>query len=319
MRIVVTGANGFVGQALCPHLAAAGHATIAAVRPRAEVPEGIERRAVAGLAADTDWRAALAGAEALVHLAARVHVMHETSTDPLAEFRAANVAGTLALAEQAAESGVRHLVFLSSIKANGEETFGAPFGPKTAAPVDPYGISKLEAEQGLARLAARTGLAVTVLRPPLIHGPGVKGNLRRLIGAVDRAIPLPLGRIDNARALIGLGNLTDAIGRALDRPPAPGTIRVYTLCDGETVSTPALIRRLAAALGRPARLLPVPVGWLLLAGRASGRSGAVQRLTGSLEIDDTLIRADLGWTPPHSLDDGLAALAAWWRAGGNQS
>jgi len=315
MKIVVTGANGFVGRPLCAELARAGHEVIAAVRPHAASPEGagIERRPVTGLSASTDWRAVLAGADALVHLAARVHVMHDDSTDPLAEFRASNVAGTLTLAEQAAAAGLRHLVFLSSIKANGEGTTGVPFGPDTAVPVDPYGLSKREAELGLAALAARTGLAVTTLRPPLVHGPGVKGNLRRLIGAVDRGLPLPLGLVENRRALIGLGNLTDAIGRALVRPPAPGTFRVYTLCDGETVSTPDLIRRLAAALDRPARLLPVPVGWLRLAGRLTGRSAAIQRLTGSLEIDDRRIRAELDWAPPVSLETGLAAMADWWR------
>lgn len=314
MTIMVTGANGFVGRPLCAELARSGHDIVAAVRPQAVLSDGVRRCSVAGLAASTDWRAALAGAGAVVHLAARVHVMHDTSTDPLAEFRAANVAGTLALAEQAAAAGVRHLVFLSSIKANGEETGATPFGPETAAPVDPYGLSKREAELGLAALAARTGLAVTVLRPPLVYGPGVKGNLRRLIEAVDRGLPLPLGRVDNRRALIGIDNLTAAIGRALDRAPAPGTCRIYTLCDGETVSTPGLIRRLAAALDRPARLLPVPVGWLRLAGRLSGRSAAIQRLTGSLEIDDRLIRAELDWTPPVGLESGLAAMAAWWRA-----
>ncbi|CCG41705.1 NAD-dependent epimerase/dehydratase family protein [Magnetospirillum molischianum] len=313
MKIVVTGANGFVGRPLCVSLAEAGHDIIAAVRSHALLPEGIERRSVAGLSAATDWRAALTGAEAVIHLAARVHVMTESSVDPLADFRAANVAGTLALAEQSVAAGVRHLVFLSSIKANGEETEKTPFGPETAAPVDPYGISKYEAEVGLAALAARTGLAVTVLRPPLVHGPGVKGNLRRLIGAIDRGLPLPLGRVDNRRALIGLGNLTDAIARAVARPPAPGGFRIYTLCDGETVSTPDLIRRLAAALNRPARLVPVPVGWLRRVGRMTGRSAAIQRLTGSLEIDDRLIRAELDWTPPVSLESGLAALAESWR------
>lgn len=313
MTIVVTGANGFVGRPLCTALTQAGHDIVAAVRPHAALPEGIRRCSVAGLAASTDWSPALAGAGAVVHLAARVHVMHDTSADPLAEFRAANVAGTLALAEQAATAGLRHFVFLSSIKANGEETGATPFGPETAAPVDPYGISKLEAEQGLAAIAARTGMAVTVLRPPLVYGPGVKGNLRRLLQAVDRGLPLPLGSIDNRRALIGVDNLTAAIGRALDRAPAPGTCRIYTLCDGETVSTPGLIRRLAAALGRPARLVPVPVGWLRLAGRLTGRSAAIQRLTGSLEIDDRLIRAELDWTPPVSLESGLAAMAAGWR------
>jgi len=313
MTVLVTGANGFVGRPLCRRLLDLGHGVGGATRPNALLPEGVAPRPVAGLSPTTDWAAALAGMTAVVHLAARVHVMHDRSHDPLAEFRATNVAGTLRLAEQAAAAGVRHLVFMSSIKANGEETSGIPFGPETAAPVDPYGISKLEAEHGLADIAARTGLAVTVLRPPLVYGPGVKGNFRALIGWVDRGIPLPLGCVANRRSLIGLGNLVDAVRACLDSPPAPGSLHTFTLCDAETVSTAQLIRHLAAALGRPARLLPVPVRVLKLAGRLTGGTAAIQRLTGSLEVDLGAIAAAIGWVPPDSLEDGIAATARWWR------
>jgi len=316
-RILVTGANGFVGRPVCQALPTAGFGLVAAVRPGAMIPAGIERRPVATLSADSDWRGALAGIEAVVHLAARVHVMHDTSTDPLAEFRAANVAATRGLAEQAAAAGIGHLLFLSSIKVNGEDSGAHPFTPEEAAPADPYGQSKWEAEQALARVAAERGLGVTVLRPPLVHGPGVKGNLRRLLGAVERGVPLPLGAVDNHRALIGVGNLTSAIIRALQRPPAPGQIRTYTLRDDETVSTAGLIRHLATALGRPARLLPVPVGALRLAGRLTGRSETIRRLIGTLEIDDRRIRAELGWAPPQTLEAGLAAMAMAWRNRGD--
>lgn len=313
MTVLVTGANGFVGRPLCRLLAGSGLAVAGAVRPNARLPDGVEARKVAGLSPATDWSAALAGMSAVVHLAARVHVMHDNSADPLAEFRAANVAGTLRLAEQAAEAGIRHLVFMSSIKANGEETFGTPFGPDNALPVDPYGISKLEAETGLAGIAARTGLAVTVLRPPLVYGPGVKGNFRALIDLVARGVPLPLGLVRNRRSLIGLGNLTDAIRASLQAPPPPGGCRTFTLCDTETVSTPELVRRIGAALGRPARLLPVPAALLRLAGALAGKGAVLQRVTGSLEVDSTAIAAALGWTPPETLDHGLAATARWWR------
>lgn len=313
MRVLVTGANGFVGRPLGLRLLELGHDVAGAVRPNAHLPAGIEPRRVAGLSPTTDWSAALAGCAAVVHLAARVHVMHDTATDPLAEFRAANLAGTLRLAEQAAAAGVRHLVFMSSIKANGEETFGTPFGPADPHPVDPYGLSKLEAEQGLAEICARTGLAVTVLRPPLVYGPGVKGNFRALIRLVDRGVPLPLGCVDNRRSLIGIGNLVDAIRASLDQPPAAGLCRVFTLCDGETVSTAGLVRLLAAALERPARLLPVPVGLMRLAGRLTGKSAAVQRLTASLEVDLAAIKATIGWTPPERLEYGLGLTARWWR------
>jgi len=319
MTVLVTGASGFVGRPLCRRLAADGVETVAALRPGTAAPAGVATRPGPSLGPEADWRPALAGVGALVHLAARVHVMHDTAHDPLAEFRAANVAGTLRLAEQAAAAGGRHFVFLSSVKANGEETpAGAPFGPGPGAPVDSYGISKWEAEQGLAALAARTGMAVTILRPPLVYGPGVKGNFRSLLRLVDRRVPLPLGAVDNRRALIGVGNLTDAIARALARPPAAGVCRTYTLCDPETVSTPELIRRLGTALGRPARLLPVPVGLLRLGGRLARRPAMVQRLTASLAVDDRRIRAELGWVPPEGLDHGLEAVATWWRAAGRQ-
>ena len=313
MKILVTGANGFVGRPLCQRLTELGHDVAGAIRPNAQLPPGVTPCTVESLSPTTDWSGALAGRDAVVHLAARVHVMHDESHDPLAEFRTANVAGTLHLAEQAAAAGIGHLVFMSSIKANGEETFGTPFGPNSAAPVDPYGISKLEAEQGLAKIATRTGLAVTVLRPPLVYGPGVKGNFRALIGLVQRGIPLPLGCVANRRSLIGLGNLVDAIRACLDTPPAAGSLRTFTLCDAESASTAQLIRRIAAALGRPARLLPIPVALLRLAGRLTGKSGAVQRLTASLEVDSSAITAAIGWTPPDSLQDGLAATARWWR------
>ncbi|KIL97820.1 Divinyl protochlorophyllide a 8-vinyl-reductase [Paramagnetospirillum magnetotacticum MS-1] len=313
MKVLITGANGFVGKALGLRLLEAGHCVCGAIRPNAPLAPGIEARPAAHLSASGDWNPAVTGCEAVVHLAARVHVMHDTSTDPLAEFRAANVAGTLRLAEQAAAAGLGHLVFLSSIKANGEETFGTPFGPDNAAPVDPYGISKLEAERGLAEIAARTGLAVTVLRPPLVYGPGVKGNFRSLIGLVDRGVPLPLGAIHNRRSLIGLGNLTDAIRACLDQPPGAGQCRVFTLADGEALSSPDLVRRLARALGRPARLLPVPVGLMRFAGRLAGKTSAVQRLTASLEVESGTMAAMIGWSAPMTLDEGLDATAHWWR------
>ncbi|BAE48842.1 UDP-glucose 4-epimerase family protein [Paramagnetospirillum magneticum] len=314
MRVLVTGANGFVGQPLCRRLAELGHHVAGAVRGQPYLPDCVERRPAGRLVADGNWSAALEGMQAVVHLAARVHVMHDASHDPLAEFRAANGAGTLRLAEQAAQAGIGHLVFLSSIKANGEETTHTPFGPLNAAPVDPYGISKLEAEQGLAEIAARTGLAVTVLRPPLVYGPGVKGNFRALIRLVNRGLPLPLGCCThNRRSLIGLGNLVDAIRAVLDQPPHPGQCRVFTLCDAEAPSTADLVRSLARALGRPARLLPIPVGLMRLGAGLLGKGAAIQRLTASLEVDGSALAAAIGWVPPETLDEGLTATARWWR------
>jgi nucleoside-diphosphate-sugar epimerase len=309
MTVLVTGANGFVGQAVCRALVAAGQPVLGAARQQVALPDGAARRPSPSLAPDADWSQALRGAKAVVHLAARVHVMHDAAHDPLAEFRSANRDGTLALARQAAAQGVGHFVFMSSIKAAGEESLGRPLGPDDQGACDPYGISKLEAEQALRALSDETGMAITVLRPPLVYGPGVKGNFRSLIKLVDRGLPLPLACVANRRALIGVGNLADAVRAAL---AAPGGFRILTPSDAECLSTPDLVRRLAAALGRPARLVPVPVGLMRLAGAVTGKSAAVQRLTQSLEVDKSCMET-MGWAPPFTLDQGLAEIARWWR------
>lgn len=310
MRILVTGANGFVGTALVRHLLAAGHTVRAAARRAADVPAGAEAVIAPDLSCQADWRDALAGMEAVIHCAARVHVMKDRAADPLAAFRTANRDGTAALAGQAAAAGVRRFVFLSTIKVNGESTPpDHPFAAAdTPAPRDPYGQSKAEAEVALRDVAARTALEVTVLRPPLVHGPGVKGNLAALMRAIDKGWPLPLGGITgNRRSLIGLANLISALELLATHPEAGNT--THLIRDGEDLSTAALIRRLAAAMGRPARLVPVPPALLALPARLLGKGAAAERLTGSLVVDDAPLRA-LGWTPPQTVDEGLRAMAA---------
>jgi nucleoside-diphosphate-sugar epimerase len=222
MTVLVTGASGFVGGAVVRRLVADGCTTWAGVRTPADLPSDVRQILVGSLGPDTDWRPAVVGADAVVHAAARVHVMRETSGDPLAEFRRANVAGTMALARQAAESGVRRFVFISSIKVNGEGTdAGHPYTSDTPpAPVDPYGISKHEAEQQLLALSTETGMAVSIIRPVLVYGPGVKGNFRSLMRAIERGLPLPLGAIDNRRSLVALDNLGSH--RALSRASGSG-------------------------------------------------------------------------------------------------
>lgn len=303
--LLVTGATGFVGAALCARLAADGWEVVPAVRR----PSGLPREAVVGnLEAATDWRPALAGCDAVVHLAARVHVMRDTAADPLALYRATNTDATLNLARQAAQAGVRRFVFISSIKVNGEGR-DAPYRESdTAAPEDAYAISKWEAEQGLLRIAAETGLEVVILRPPLVYGPGVKANFRRLVDTVARGWPLPLGAIQNRRSLLYLGNFVDAIRVCVEHPAAAG--QTFLIDDGEPVSTPELVRAVARAMGRPARLLSVPVGMLEFAGALLGRRAAVRRLTGSLWLDSSAIRSRLGWTPPYALQQGLDATVA---------
>ena len=304
-NVLVTGATGFVGRALCAHLAATGHAVTPAVRRES----GLAHEVVVGdIGSSTDWTMALAGCDAVVHLAARVHVMRDEAIDPLTEFRAVNTQGTLNLARQAAQAGVKRFVFISSIKVNGEGR-DAPYRETDApAPEDAYAISKWEAEQGLRQIERETGLEVVILRPPLVYGPGVKANFLRLVQIIQRGWPLPLGAIHNRRSLLYLGNFVDAIQVCIEHPDAAG--QTFLLDDGEPVSTPELIRALARAMGRPARLLAVPVGVLELAGALLGKRAAVARLTGSLYVDSSLIRSRLGWTPPFTMAAGLAATVA---------
>lgn len=305
MRILVTGANGFVGRALGDHLAAGGHVVVPVVRR----PCGLAGEVVVGdMGGETAWGETLQSCGAVVHLAARVHVMHDTATDPLALYRATNTDATLNLARQAVQAGVKRFVFVSSVKVNGEGR-DEPYRETDApAPEDAYAISKWEAEQGLGRIAQESGLEVVVLRPPLVYGPGVKANFRRLIDMIARGWPLPLGAIRNRRSLLYLGNFVDAIRVCVEHPAAAG--QTFLVDDGEPVSTPELVRAVARAMGRPARLLPVPAGVLEFAGALLGKRAAVRRLTGSLWVDSSLIRSRLGWTPPFSMAAGLAATVA---------
>ena len=312
MKVLVTGASGFVGSALCSHLVSRDFDTIATVRnlPDALVPR-VDYRIVTKLDAATDWHDALAGVQTVIHCAARVHVMRDHAQDPLTEFRRVNTLGTETLAQAAAHCGVKRLVFLSSIKVNGESApSDAPFDQASPAkPQDPYAISKWEAEQALTRVSTETGLEIVVLRCPLVYGLGVKGNFLRLLQAVKHGIPLPFSLVKNRRSLIYLDNLTDAIATCLTHPAAAG--KTYLMSDGEDVSTAELISRIAQALGKPSRLWPCPLGLIELAGRMAGKSDEIARLLGSLCIDSSKIRSELDWTPPYTLEQGLAETARW--------
>ena len=304
--ILVTGATGFVGSALVARLAREGVKTRACVRrDDASMPDGVHTVQVGGLSIDTDWSSALAGVAAVVHAAARVHVMDDTAADPLTEFRRVNVEGTLNLARQAAAAGVKRFVFVSSVKVNGEATkLGVPFSADDIpAPLDPYGVSKMEAEQGLRQIAAQTGMEVVIIRPPLVYGPGVKANFAALMRAVQRGWPLPLGAVHNQRSLVALSNLVDFIVTCLSHPQAAN--QTFLVSDGQDLSTTELVRGMAQAAGVPARLLPVPV-WALQAGATLLRKGdAVQRLCGNLQVDISKARTLLGWVPPVSVAEGL--------------
>ena len=305
MKLLVTGATGFVGTALRARLAASRHEVVPAVRSKSGLPHEV---VVGNLDVSTDWQPALTGCDVVIHLAARVHVMNDAAQDPQALYRATNTEATLNLARQAVQAGVKRFVFVSTVKVNGEGRDTAYRETDVPAPEDAYAISKWEAEQGLRRIARETGLEVVILRPPLVYGPGVKANFLRLMRTVEKGWPLPLGAVRNRRSLLYLGNFVDAIRACVEHPAAAG--QTFLLDDGQAVSTPELIRAVAHAMGRPARLLAVPVGVLELAGALLGKRAAVARLTGSLFVDSSAIRLRLAWTPPYTMRQGLDATVA---------
>lgn len=301
MRVLLTGATGFVGKALFERMHRSGLRVRSAGRSD---PGFADHIAIPSIDGATDWARALADVAVVVHCAARVHVMDESAADPLAEFRRVNVEGTRALARQAAAAGVRRFIFLSSIKVNGEVTQGRPLTPfDQPAPDDPYGVSKLEAEEALRQISAETGMEIVIIRPVLVYGPGVKGNFRSMLSWLAKGMPLPLGAIHNQRSLVSLDNLVSLIVTCLEHPAAAN--QVFLASDGEDLSTTELLRRLARAIGRPARLLPVPPWALELAAAAVGKRDVARRLCGSLQVDITHTCETLGWRPIQTVDEAL--------------
>lgn len=309
MKILVTGANGFVGRALCTELTASGHDVIPAVRRLSGLSHEVS---VGNLDASTDWTAALTRCDAVVHLAARVHQTGDDPSNAMALYRAVNTEATLGLGRQAAQAGVKRLVFISTVKVNGEGRDEPYRETDLPVPEDPYAITKWEAEQGLQKIAQETGLEVVVLRPPLVYGPGVRANFQRLMRVVERGWPLPLGAIANRRSLLYLGNFVEAIRVCVEHPAAAG--QTFLLDDGSPVSTPELIRAVSHAMGRPAHMLPVPPPVLRFLGAMMGKRAAMARLTGSLFVDSSYIRTRLAWMPPYTLQQGLAATVSGGRA-----
>ena len=349
-NVLVTGASGFIGRALCDKLLADGYHVRGAVRSSAQMtamPSGVDGVMVGDIGPETDWGEALVGIDGVLHLAARVHVMRESSVDPLAAYREVNVEGTKCLAIAAANAGVKRFVYISSVKVNGENTEdksrdqgpgvdpqitqiarirkkvtevrgqegdlkGAFSEKDVPEPQDPYGISKWEAEQVLRDVAADTGLEIVILRPPLVYGPEVRGNFLRLLRIVWSGIPLPLSNIKNRRSLIYIGNLVDAIVNCMTNPNAAG--KTYLVSDGDDVSTPDLIRRIAAASGRRALMLPVPVWMMRMAGKIIGRSDELERLFGSLTVDISKICRELNWKPPNTPEEGIRETVLWYKS-----
>jgi nucleoside-diphosphate-sugar epimerase len=306
MIVLVTGASGFVGRAV---LEAAKRRSIK-VRPvfrSLASANGLQDVVIiSGLDGLNDWSQALQGVDVVIHAAARVHVMRDEDPDPLAEYRRVNVKGTLDLALQAAAAGVRRFIFISSIKVNGEASLpGSPFTPEDApAPQDAYGLSKFEAEVELCRISQETGMEVTIIRPPLIYGPGVKGNFSSLINLVRRGLPMPLGGLtQNRRSLVGLGNLVDLILVCVEHPKAAN--QTFLISDGEDLSTTELLRRIGRALNRPARLFWLPSGLIAFIAALLGKKNISQRLLGSLQVDICKTCELLDWKPPMTVDEGL--------------
>ena len=305
MKFMITGANGFVGSSLCADLEKKGHSICAALRLPGSPTVHWKQVTVGEIDGTVDWRVALIEVEVVIHLAARVHIMHDNSADPLTAFRTVNVDGTLNLARQAATAGVKRFVFVSSIKVNGEctEPHTAFSESDSPNPQDPYAQSKHEAEQGLRQIAAETGMEVVIIRPPLVYGPGVKANFAALIRAVQRGRPLPLGAVHNQRSLVALDNLVDFIITCVTHHQAAN--QTFLVSDGQDLSTTELVRGMARAAGVPARLLPVPVWALQSVAKLLGKQDAVQRLCGNLQVDISKARRLLGWVPPVSVDEGL--------------
>lgn len=305
MNILLTGGTGFLGSRLSNALHSKPDVILTtAVRRRVEIP-ATHILEVQGLDANTDWSTALTNQQVVIHAAARAHIMKDEVADPLAEYRRVNVEGTLNLARQAAAAGVARFIFISTIKVNGEQTLlNQPFTVEnTAAPEDPYGISKWEAEQGLLRLAAESEMELVIIRSPLVYGSGVKGNFANMIKVVERGLPLPFGAVRNRRSLVAVDNLVDLIITCIEHPAAAN--QLFLAGDGHDLSTTELLQGVAKAMGKPSRLIPVPPSWLIVAAKFFGKEAMAQRLLGSLQVDISKARDLLGWEPPISVEEGL--------------
>lgn len=316
--VLVTGATGFVGRHLCAHLTSSGYSVRAAVRSVVAPIEGaVETVVVGDIRSTNTWAQALAGVGQVVHCAAMAHVMDARSS-VVERYLETNALATGRLATACAQAGVRRLVFLSSIKVNGERTDGASFTPESVPnPQDPYGVSKCAGERVIAEISDRSGLESVSIRTPLVYGPGVRANFLRLMRWVDRGIPLPLGGIANCRSIVSIWNLCDLIERLVSVGSPPP--RVLMVSDGEDISTPELIRRLARTMRRPVRLLGVPPLLLRATAGLIGRQAEMDRLCESLRVDIAATRATLKWDPPVSLDESLRRTVEWYIGARNRS
>lgn len=308
-NVLITGANGFIGRAVMARFLDEGCGVRGSVRSESLASQNENFVFVPDLSDTTDWSLVLKGINTVVHTAARVHVMNDLALEPLTEYRKINLNGTIKLANQCVEAGVERFVFLSSVKVCGERTeVGVPFKIEDdPAPVDPYGISKMETERELFALAQDTNLEIVVIRPPLVYGPGVKANFRNMMLWIDRGFPLPLGSINNKRSLVALDNLVDFIITCSVNPNAGNNS--FFVSDGDDVSTPELVRYLSQALGRNSRIFSLPEAILALGAKLIGKEAAFQRLCGSLQVDISRSHSVLGWKPLVSIEEGMKRVA----------
>jgi len=314
MKILVTGANGFIGRALCERMKVEEYHVRGAIRDATQMtllPLGVEAVQVGSICSETNWSKALDGIDRIVHLSARLHVLCENAADPVVALRKINVDGTKCLAQQAVKAGVRRFVYLSTVKVYGEGR-ATPYNEKDdPGPMGPYAVSKWESEKVLHAIGYETDLEVVIIRSPLVYGPRVKANFLRLLKVVDRGIPLPLASVNNRRSLIYIGNLVDAIITCIKHPRATG--QTYLLSDGEDVSTPELIRLISKAMGRKSRLFSFPPSMLKTIDKIVGRSAEIDRLIASLCVDSRKIRTVLGWNPPYTSEEGIRKTVLWYK------
>ena len=315
-KICVTGATGFIGSKLSLKLSQLSYDVLAPVRNLSSnslsLNQNLKYIKVEKEGSSLNYSKILKQVDTVIHCAARTHVVKEVEKSPQIAYQKINVEETLNLATQAASFGVKRFIFLSSIKVNGEKTLRSESFKHNdiAMPEDAYGVSKLEAEKVLRELSDRTGLEIVIIRAPLVYGEGVKGNFLRLLNLTNKKIPLPFARINNIRSLVGLDNLIDLIICCIDHPKAAG--QIFLISDNESISTPELIKRIGAAMGKSTRLFPVPLSIFKLLGRLMGKSYEVDKLLGSLMVDSSHTRQILGWKPILSLDDGLNKTVQWY-------
>jgi len=312
-KILITGSTGFVGQKLCKKLISANYSIREAVRSNSEKQLGIKEIFNVGeIDKSTNWSASLQDIDCVIHCAARAHVMNENKLDTLATYRKVNVDGTRNLAEQCAKAGVKRLIFLSSIKVNGEKTkvsfsFRHDDNPK---PEDAYGISKWEAELALQKVSKKYGIEIVIIRAPLVYGPNVKGNFLKLINIAARRIPLPISRVNNVRSFVGVENLIDLISCCIKHPAAAG--KIFLVSDNKDMSTPELLKKIGKAMGKCQYFIPLPVSILQFLGAIIGKSSEIERLVSNLQVDCNNTFEVLGWRPPVNSDDAITETIKWY-------